>query len=277
MKVLNKKKDEAISLALRLALSTDHRSTRGLLLIVCGMTLSDEHRVAIFKLPSDDSIEAIPSDSGLIVRQIEWAFSSKTEYFKAAVFQGNSSQTSFWSGQVEDRQATSRSLEVSGLWVNDFLQAQPETTDARGTRFLIQNIKKLLEAKTDDDSRHQIISAVQTIRSQSSRYITLTEFARNYLNPELAEIYLGLPDVDTLKDEIFKLDFNTLDQLSGTRSIILDSDFVITGPVENFNDTDKLIETTQNGSHIFIIKGKIVGERLKSLRRTRENVERNDN
>jgi len=93
-------------------------------------------RVLLWKFPSEENLQANISAHGLTIKLLQDAFSRKSHYFKAAMFEGTPATTSFWTGKVEDKQAKQSVKEVADFWVTGFLNARPVLTEVRGSRIL---------------------------------------------------------------------------------------------------------------------------------------------
>jgi hypothetical protein len=248
-------------LALQLALATDYRSPTGLFLVVCGQ-YNEECRVVLWKFPAEESLQANFSDKGLTIEIIKGAFSRKTDYFKAAMFQGNEAETTFWKGQVDDRQANTRVYEVSNLWVIQFLQALPELTNRRGTKILGRTIKKILAKLENPSEQFSVISAMTVLKNVHTTYpVTLKEIAETYLSSDVQEVFLREIKSPLLASTTFTVEIPTLDEELGIRTITLDNMFTVTGPADRFNDA--ILTSTDEGT-VIQIHGEITDQRLKS-------------
>jgi len=254
-------------LALQLALASDRRSPTGLFVVVAG-NLADESRVTLFKFPADESRQAVFSRDGLSIQVVENAFSRKTNYFKAAVFQGNASNNAFWIGRVEDKQATQRIYEVSDLWAIRFLQSAPQLTSSRGTRLLARALRDLINDLDDPDTQQSLLAAATTIRSQEDRNISLGEFAEQYLPAEVRQPFLDALGEPTLANAVFQVDRTTLDEQLGVRTIVLDNRFSVTGPIDDFENREffEMTSPDENGLVQITLRGYIVGQRIRTTK-----------
>jgi|GEM_PF-3205080 hypothetical protein len=263
----NERKEEvAKELALQLALATDERSDEGLFVIVVGQS-PEESRVALYKFPADQSLQAVFQNEGLSINVVQGAFSRKTEYFKSAIFQGTRANTSFWIGVVEDKQANQRVYEVSDLWVLRFLQAIPSLNRERGTRVLAKALRTILNDHQHSEFQAGLVAAVITLRSQIDRRITIQDVAENYLPKELRHALLGSVE-EKLLGVPFVLSGTTLERHLGVKTLTLDNGFLVSGPLDQFSDSNFFSERDfgVDGSIEIMVRGRIVRESLSGLR-----------
>lgn len=251
-------------LAGRLAIASDERSPSGLFIIIVG-TCNNLTRVVLWKFAADESLQAIFAKEGLTVNVVSSAFSRKQEYFKVAVFEGNQARTSFSKGHVEDRQATHKAYEVSDLWVIRFLQAVPEVTDARGTRILAKALRQVLSQLNSLEVKQNVIAAATVLRALDNP-VTLQQIAENYLPPIVRSQFVKALGNLSLVHAPFRIDKQVMDEQFGVRSLILDTSFVISGPIESF-DQEVAIEPIENdGTVRIVLTGRIVDARVKTSR-----------
>jgi len=261
------KASSAKELALQLALVSDRRTPTGLFVVLTGIS-NARARVVLFKFPADESLQAIFSKEGLSIRVVKGAFSRKTKYFKAAIFEDTDADTTFWKGKVEDKQANSRIYEVSDLWAIKFLQAKPELTSVRGTRLLAKALRGLIEKTKDAQTQQSLVAAAITITSQEDRNISLREFAAQYLPSEARRLFLDELRAATLTDAIFRVDAGILKEQLGVRMIILDSGFSVIGPLNEFENSNVINIVPQN-IHDFVeitLRGRIIDQKIKTTR-----------
>ena len=257
-------------LAVHLALASDKRSHRkspvGLFIVLRGV-LNEEVRIVLFKFPADESLQATFAEEGLSISVIEGAFSRGTDFFKAAVFQGNRANTTFWSGQVEDKQASQRVSGVSDLWVIGFLKALPRLTAVEGSRILAKSLRNVAAKIGDPSMQHELIAAATTIKSQSDRNITLREFSENYLSSEIREFFLSELGSPLLADVPFPLDSRTFDEQFGVKTVLLDSQFSVIGPLDAYENLNVYAQSDHDdGTAEITLRGRIISEQLKTTR-----------
>jgi hypothetical protein len=229
-------------LAVRLASVTSRRSPDGLFIVLVGDSAS-QHRVVLWKFPVDESIQAQLVDSRLTIRVVDDAFSRRSTYFKSAMFEGTQASTSFWTGKVEDRQAASRVREVADFWVQDFLACRPSLTDVHGTRILANALRETIRQTEDMDLREALISVVAVLRAQPGRQLTLVDFAEQYLPEPCQAHFLRAAGGHEIWGTPFRIDGPTLADQIRIRSLTLNEDFVVRGPVDKF-DTVVSVQST---------------------------------
>lgn len=225
----------AQALALRLAKVTSHRSPDGLFFTLVG-ALGSQSRVVIWKFPADQSIQARLISTRLVIKIVDDAFSRKSTYFKAAMFEGPNTSTSFWGGRVEDRQAGTRIREIADFWVYGFLACRPALTDVHGTRLLANALRETIKQSEDEEIQDALISLIAVLKAQPGRQLTLAGFAEEFLPESSRDGFLLLTGTDEVWQTPFNLDVDTLGQLIRIRSLTLDNKFVVRGPIDEFDD-----------------------------------------
>ncbi len=252
------------TLAARLGHATDRRSPAGLFVSLVGEN-GQSRRVVFFKFPADESLQATFAEEGLSINVIEGAFSRKTDFFKAAVYEGRDTDTALWGGRVEDKQSGSRIHEVSDYWVMGFLRSVPQLTTARGTRLLTKALKTTINKSEDPDEQYALMAAATAIKSQADRNITLREFTEGYLPEAIRERFLREVGNPTLADAPFRIDESVLDQQLAFRTIVLHNRFSVSGPPEGFQNPDIFTQVDSVDSGVALtIRGRIVDQKLRA-------------
>jgi hypothetical protein len=235
--------DASRTLALRLASVTSRRSPEGLFLLLVGKT-NAQVRIVLWKFPADQSIQAQLVDSRLTVRIVDDAFSRRSTFFKSAMFEGTSANTSFWKGRVEDRQASLRVREVADYWVYDFLACRPSLTDAHGTRVLANALRETIARTVDIDQRDVLITVAALLRAKSGYQLTLVDFADQFLPDSSRSQFLELAGSEDIWGTPFRIDGDTVADIIRIRSMTLNEHFTVRGPIDEFDDVVS-VEPTQ--------------------------------
>lgn len=259
----NVKDEAARRLAIHLGLASDHRSPVGLLIVISGK-FGNKSRVAIFKFPTDESLQANYMSSQLVVDVIEGAFSRKTDYFKAAVFEDIETATSMWEGKVEDRQASQRVYDASELWLERFLNCLAAMKDVAATKILSKALKTLLAKTTDPELQEGIVGAAIALRNQRGRRLTMREFSES-LPEEIREEFLSELGDSSYADALFTPDNGTLQKVLGRRTIVLHNQVQVNAPVSVFEDRNAIQitpPTDGNPETTIVVRGVKVSERL---------------
>ncbi|NVM23847.1 MAG: hypothetical protein HWN68_18965 [Desulfobacterales bacterium] len=258
-----KKAHAAQELAYRLACATTRRSPLGLFVVLAGQ--ANEHtRVLLWKFPADESLQARISAGGITIRLIQDAFSRKSTYFKAAMFEGTPARTTFWRGKIEDKQAKHRVTEAADFWIADFLSAKPALTDARGTRLLARALRETVKQTKSVEIKEDLVAAAVAIKSQVDRNISLDEFASSYLPKDARPIFIEKAGGPALADAIFRIDRATLERELRFKSIVLDNLFIIKGPLDRFDDVVDVEPTDQEGVVEVSLRGTITSQAVQT-------------
>ena len=260
----DKKEFASRSLAFRLAQATTRRSKKpGLFVVLVGQN-EVNHRVALWKFPADESIQAQITDQGISIRLIQDAFSGNSTYLKGAMFEGTAASTSFWRGRIEDRQTKSRIREMADFWVTDFLQSRPAMTDTSGTRLLSKGLRSVINQTRDIETQQSLIDAASVIKEQTGINISLNDFAQRYLPSTIRKKFISVIGGSELAQSIFRIDRETLVKEFKYKSIILENQFVLRGPLEQFDDVVHVGEPNEEGIVEITLQGRIASQAIKT-------------
>jgi hypothetical protein len=257
-------KDEASrELACRLAGATTRRSPPGLLVILSGRQ-GQVCRLVLWKFPADEGLQAQILSGSITINLLRDAFSKSSSYFKAAVFEEGDAESVFWEGRVEDRQMKQRLREVADFWVEDFLAARLVFKPAHGTRVLAKALGQLLSRVESADDRDALISAATVAKAQPGRRISIAGFAGDYLPRELGEGLIELAGGHEVADHVFELDSETLGKEFNMRSLVLDGQFTVKGPMDRFDDVVLQREIAETSQVEVTLRGRVTSQRIGS-------------
>lgn len=257
------KETAAMELACRLARATTKRSPIGLFVVLTGR-FTELGRVALWKFPADEALQAQISDAGISINLLRDSFSRSSSYFKAAVFQGGPAETHFWEGQVEDRQAKQRVPEVADFWVVGFLTGRLAFTPVHGTRVLARALRQALTKAESAEDRDALMAAATVAKAQAGRRTSVAEFVGRYLPDHLADLVVGIAGGVEVADHMFELDATTLEKELKFRSLILDEFFTVKGPVDQFDDVVRIEELEETSQVEVSLRGHITSHKLAS-------------
>ena len=244
-------------LAEHLAASMDNKSKPGLFLVLCG-DRDNFHRVVIWIFNQDITL----TRRDKVLQQIDEAYPTELGYVKIAFFEDIDSNESFWKGKIEDKVNRSIIKQAADYWISDFLKANVDVTPPYGTRMISGVIQQIIDKSDSLDEKAQIIEAFEAYKNNYDTPLSVNDFAQRFLPAPISEkfkdIFSSLGDCDTK----FKLDVELAEKLIGYESFILDNGIIITGPSEMIN---KFVD--QSSENSFTISGKLIDQRLRSLRR----------
>lgn len=260
---LDEKQSATKELAFLLAKVSDKRSPTGLFIIMTG-SIGNLSRILLWKFPADETLRASISSTGISIQLLKDAFSRKSTYFKAAMFEGSPAEDSFWKGKVEDKQAKHRIKEASEFWILNFLNATPALTDARGTKILSKGFRETIKKIDSVEEKSALIDAVSVIKSQSGRNISIRECANLYMAENVRGIFIKSAGGEAIADAIFKIDQKVLSKELKIKSITLDNLFTVRGPLDKFEDTVTIATTSEEDVVEVCLKGIITSESIHS-------------
>ena len=251
----------ARELAVRLASVTSRRSPHGLFLVLVGAKGSSS-RVVLWKFPADESIQARLVDSRLLISIVDDAFSRRSTYFKAAVFEDIQTNTCFWEGRVEDRQAGGRVREVADFWVYDFLQCRPALTSVHGTRLLANALRETIRRAEDETIRDALISLIPVLKAQAGLQLTLQGFAEQFVPPPSRQDFLSLAGGEDVWNTPFQLDTETLADQIRVRSLTVNDQFTLRCPIDTFDDVVSIEPTPTKDIVRVSLRGRVTSQAL---------------
>ncbi len=259
----HQKEDAVKQLAVRLALVTDQRSHAGLFIVLAGKK-DDIHRVLLWKFPADETLQAAMVEGGITIKLIEDAFSRRSTYFKAAMFEGPVAVRSFWKGKVEDNQAKHGVKEAAEFWIVDFLATRPSFTDAHGTRVVSKAIRKVINRTKDVETKENLIAAARVIKTQSDHNVSVNDLATRYLPPETRDDFVEAAGGADIAEEIFRLDPETMEKELKFKSITVDGKFLVRGPLDEFDEVVRVGQADEQGIVQVSLRGRITSESIKT-------------
>jgi hypothetical protein len=252
-------------MAIRLARCTDDRSHPGLLIIFAGRQ-KNINRVTIWKFAADKILRATQKAGKINLKLMKNAFSKKSTYFKAVVFEDDSATNSFWEGLVEDKQAKSRITQAANYWIVDFLNSKPSLTNARGTFILSRTLKGIIQKSSDLNEKRQIIAAADVIRTQLDRPISMEEFANRYLPSQVRGLFIA--DVgEEIAHTPFYIETGILLQEIGYKILEVEQEFSVQGPMPRFNEVVTVGEPDKLGMSNIILHGRITSMGINKKKR----------
>jgi hypothetical protein len=229
------KKSNAFSLASKLALAMDERTSRVLLLIVVHADEKNEEKcqVTMWAFPKDEPIQF--NSTKMILRNVSNAFTKRSTFAKCARFTGVNSDQSFWRGYVIDR-TTKSGLDPARYWTKEFLQGSLTLTSQLGTQHLSQAFSDLIQNTESNEQRSELANAVVGIRASKRETWSLADVAAEFLSDESKESFLELIPVKEREAE-FKIDSELFDSLLGRRVFTTDDGVIISTPFDDPEST----------------------------------------
>jgi hypothetical protein len=178
------------------------------------------------------------------------------------MFGGTSSKSTWWKGAVRDNQASLTSLDAAQYWIQGFLAAIRELTDAHATRIVCESLKETLKNAPSGDARDGILAAAKILETRAGEETTVTGIAENL--PE--EVRKGFIDNLQLPEHELQTPFNieptVIEKQFRYRVIFLEGSFSVKGPEEEFDEVVKVRQTTTHGVVEVKLRGKVAGMKI---------------
>lgn len=226
-------------IAERLAQNTDNRGRLGLLFLIAGKE-GLEHKVIISRFPADSGILAEQSGGGLNVEFLERIFMKSARAYKAVLYRHTSLATGFWQGFAVDKQMNDSDANVSGYWINDFLNSDFLTTSAQGTKRLARACRDAARNTDDTSVKSEIAAAAILAKGQRGHRLSARDFVNRLGLSDAAKAAVLAEVKPTLVDEKFQFDADEFGKQVAYRSIELDNGGMLTAET---NDFDNVFQT----------------------------------
>lgn len=251
----------AEALALKLSTVTRQISGAGLLVFLVGNHDSAK-RLVIWKFPQEETIQAQAEEQQILIRRIEDAFSTESTYVKAVFLEDEDPEIGFWTGRVEDRQSKDRLKEVADYWIEGFLNARPEATDAYGTRVLTKAIKSAIKRIKDHDEIMQLIASLISLRRREGQRISIGEFIEQAIPGNAGQVVIDSLDNPDLIDSVFRVTVDQIESVARLRKLDLDNGFSVSGPIQDFDEMVKIEELDDAGMIQIVVRGRLSSQKV---------------
>ena len=166
------------ALALRLSKSMDGRS-QGFLLVATSFRSGPSRRMTLWAFPRDEAFQFQSDSATPVITVLNDVFSKSSRLRKAALFEGENVDDSFWGGRVIDLQASGGAGDAADYGIDGFLGCRFALEGKTGTRHLATHLRTTYE-KTSGKDREMVIlrgdggaNCKRHSRSGSSRSSTL--------------------------------------------------------------------------------------------------------
>lgn len=238
---------------------TDERNGTGLFAIIEGHK-GGTTRLVLFRFKGDEGL--YNHGKHLLVDYIPEVFTKKSNHYKIAVYEDVVSDKSFWRGYAIDKQVSSTTYkQISFFWVEEFLNSKTALTPKQGTMQFAKVIKGILSKTSNIEEQEEIISGIVNLRAKRSSQISLSEFCKNYLSPQVSSRIETEMKNDTFFNAVFDVDRELYRKEFGKTVLSLQDD--ITAYVPSFA-YDKHVKETVNedGTRNIVIEGKLRSKKI---------------
>lgn len=249
-------------IARRLEDNTDARSRLGLLFLMIGQEGLDR-KIVLSRFPTDNAIYVDETSQTLSVQFLERVFMKNRSSYKAVVYRGTTTTSSFWQGSAVDKQNNAASGATSEYWISDFLASQYRVTSHNGTRRLAAALKAVA-SKADLHIKQEIVAATTLARGLRGHQISAVDFCQRYsLSPEATEAVLKEFRSPKIAQEKFVFNDEEFRSSVAFRAVSLSNGATITAPSSDFDAIVNQEPSGRAGEIRFTTQGKIVDQRLK--------------
>ena len=232
----------SMTLAARLGVAMDGRSSSCLLVISAHATSSARRQVVAWTFPREQMLRR----SGTNV-DLEDAFSLNSRLRKAALLTGANNRTGFLTARVLDYQTTSVDRSVADFWIFKFLDAKLQIDSAEGTNKLAAILRKANDKLDDLPAQDQLHAAVAAVRTHARTRWSISDFAHELLPPGPArDEVLRVAGSGEETTAVFDLDVAQFDTLVQYRVYYLSSGVRVSAPFREIGDSVKIDESGQD-------------------------------
>jgi hypothetical protein len=224
-----------MALASRLQLVTTGISGLGLFFVIAA---KDQHglRLLLSRFPVETGVMAEEQGNSLDVKFVEKVFMKNARAYKCVLYRCRTVEAGFWDGVAVDRQA-GEEYGSANYWINGFLASELRNTPAAATERLARAIEKAIrDEHTDEEDRHDMLSAARLIRSRDGKSTTplklLKELGLSEKGIEAVKAKYKRPE---LFDSTFKFDLAEFVQILPYRSVSLDNGGIMIADAAKFD------------------------------------------
>lgn len=236
-------------LAQRLDAAMDLRSKPSLLMASVHACVTPlDKRLILWTFPQQEVFNLTVADGATRLEVME-AFTTESHLRKVAMIEGKNIATGMLTARVRDFQATNAERAAADLWIEKFLGARLQMSNAEGTKLLARALRSA-HARTSQqpEAQEQITAAIMGLRVAPPRRWSIDSIASTYALSETATEAL----VQGLRPEertaMFGLDNETFDQLIHYTRFVLDNGVIVSAPFVQM-DSD-------GGVQLFEVEGK---------------------
>jgi len=251
-------------LAKRLQSVTTNKSGLGLLFLVLGENRGKK-RLYMARFPADIGILAEEEQGNLNIVFVEKVFMRNALAYKAALYEGASTDRDFWIGSAVDKQISDGVREISNYWIRDFLLSELRTTPALGTRRLAIALREAANITDDSGIKSELISAAVLARGLDGQFLSIEEFADRYgFSDKTKEVVLTQLKLPRFAHTQFQFSLEEYTKNIPYKMVEIDNGAALLATVEKFDDcfSTEVVEGVDN-VFIFSTTGKIVNQQLR--------------
>jgi hypothetical protein len=137
-------------------------------------------------------------------------------------------------------------------------------TDIRGTKLLARGLRETIKQTTSAEAKEALVAVPDLIKTQTDRDISLSEIAENYLPEEARQTFIKTTAPPSIAHIPFKVHPITLEHEMRYKTITINNEFVIKGPLDQFNDVVTIHETSLSGVVEVTLRGTITSQTFQS-------------
>jgi len=241
---------------------TDDRNKEGLFVILEGK-YETRHRIMLIRLKGDEGVIKKMEGDTFSIEKPDYIYTSKSRFFKAALFEDEITRSGFWKGLAVDKQIGSNEpKEISDFWIKHFLNAELNINSKSGTLKLSKVFRNLIEKVNTLEEKQGLISAIYLLKNRQDPTITFNSIATDLLTGELGTKFLDEIGDELLINSPFEIDSEIYEKELGSKITEFEDGTIVSTPT--FLQADNIIENElEDGQTEFIIKGRIVNKKLK--------------
>jgi hypothetical protein len=251
-------------LAQRLAAAMDLRSKPSLLMAsVHACATPQDKRLILWTFPQQEVFNLTVAD-GKTNLEVMDAFTTESHLRKVAMIEGKNIATGMLTARVRDFQATNAERAAADLWIEKFLGARLQMSNAEGTK-LLARVLRSAHARTGQqpEAQEQITAAILGLRIAPPRRWSINAIASEYHLDDTATAALvhGLRPEE--RTAMFGLDNATFDQLIHYTRFVLDNGVIVSAPFVQM-DSDGGVELFEvDGKRRLRAEGEIQEEQVR--------------
>lgn len=254
--------ESAQAIAARLQETTDKRSGMGLLFVMTGQHAT-KFRTVLSRFPANEGILAEIQDDGLDVEFLNQVFIRQLSAYKAMLLEDTDPINSYWSGFATDRQAGGAPENISGYWLNEFLNADFSETPKAGTFRLAEALKDAARVTPVLSIKEEIASAVSLAPTAlAGQPTSINHFCTHFgLSEHAKALIVSKLKKPSLANKLFNFDSSEFTKRVPYRSVELSNGAIIKAPSSQFNNVIS-VEPVEDGNLRYSTVGQVSDQKM---------------
>lgn len=244
-----------------LAEVTDDRNKEGLFVILEGK-FDTRYRIMLIRLKGDEGVIKKMEGDTFSIEKPDYIYTSKSKFFKAALFEDEITRSGFWKGLAVDKQVgPNEPKEISDFWIKHFLKSELSINSKSGTLKLSKVFRNLINKVSTLEEKQSLISVIYLLKNREDPSVTFNSIASDLLTGDLGRKFLDEIGDELLIHTPFQIDNDIYNKELGSKITEFENGIIVSTPT--FLQTNNIIENKlEEDITEVIIRGKVVNKKV---------------